>query len=358
MSTASPSARVIDLRSDTVTRPTPAMRAAIAEAEVGDDVYGEDPTVQRLQDEIAALTGKEAALFVTSGTLANQLALLVHCRAGDEIIAGEGAHCAYYESGAAAVLARVQIAFAGKGGLFGPDELDAVVKPPDYYYPRTSLVCLENTHNRAGGRIFPQDDVVRVAEAARRHGLAVHLDGARLWNTHVATGLSMAELLAPVDTASLCFSKGLGAPVGSVLVGRRDQIVAAHRFRKMLGAGMRQAGIIAAGAAYALHHHVARLSDDHARARTFAERIVAAEGSGLSVDLDSVQTNIVNVDVEAGLSAKALVAGAASRGLAIAATGPSRLRAVFHLDVADADVGTATDVLLSLAREGRRVANA
>lgn len=347
---------MIDLRSDTVTRPTAAMRAAIAEAEVGDDVYGEDPTVIRLQEEIVARTGKEAALFVSSGTLANQLALLVHCRAGDEVIIGEGAHCGFYESGAAAVLARVQLATAGRGGLFGPDDVDAVVKPTDYYYPRTSLVCLENTHNRAGGRIFPQEAVVRVAEAARRHGLALHLDGARLWNVAAATGTPLATLLAPVDTASLCFSKGLGAPVGSVLVGSRAQIAAAHRFRKMLGAGMRQAGIIAAGALHALRHHVDRLVDDHANARRFAEAIAAAEGAGLRVDLDGVQTNIVNVDVEPGLSTAALVAGASARGLAIAASGPSRLRAVFHLDVSREDVATASDVLLSLAREGRRVA--
>jgi threonine aldolase len=346
---------MIDLRSDTVTRPTPAMRQTIAEAEVGDDVYGEDPTVRRLEAEVAELTGKEAALFVASGTLGNQLALLVHCQAGDEVVIGEGAHCAFYESGAAAVLARVQLAVAGTGGLFTPDELRQVVKPPDYYYPRTSLVCLENTHNRGGGRIFPQADVVAVAATARALGLAVHLDGARLWNAHVASGLSVQELVAPVDTASLCFSKGLGAPVGSVLVGSSEHIKKAHRFRKMLGAGMRQVGLLAAGARHALHHHVKRLADDHANARAFAERVSTASSGHLSVDLARVQTNIVNVDVDpAAGTAAAIVEGAKASGVLIAATGPARVRVVFHLDVSAADGERAAAVLCDVAQRGQR----
>ena len=347
--------RRIDLRSDTVTQPTPEMRRAIAEADVGDDVYGDDPTVNQLQEEVAALAGKEAALFVSSGTLGNQLALLCHCKAGDEVVIGEGAHCAFYESGAAAVLARVQLVVAGKGGLFTAAELEDVIKPPDYYYPRTSLVALENTHNRAGGRIFPQAEVIAIAQTARRRGLAVHLDGARLWNAHVATGLSLAELVAPVDTASLCFSKGLGAPVGSVLVGGRDLIRDAHRFRKMLGGGMRQVGLLAAGALYALHHHVARLAIDHENARRFAEALAAGNPSGLRIDLDKVQTNIVNVDVQ-GLSAAGLVKGAAARGVWLAATGPARLRAVFHLHITRDDAIRAADTLLELSAEAGRAA--
>jgi threonine aldolase len=345
---------MIDLRSDTVTRPTPAMRQTIAEAEVGDDVYGEDPTVRRLEAEVAELTGKAAALFVSSGTLGNQLALLVHCQAGDEVVIGEGAHCAFYESGAAAVLARVQMAVAGAGGLFTADQLRQVVKPADYYYPRTSLVCLENTHNRGGGRIFPQADVVAVSAAARSLGLAVHLDGARLWNAHVASGLAIQELVAPVDTATLCFSKGLGAPVGSVLVGSAEQIKKAHRFRKMLGGGMRQLGLLAAGARHALHHHVKRLVEDHEHARSFAERVVAASSGLLSVDLASVQTNIVNVDVEeaAGPAAR-LVEHAKASGVLVSATGPSRVRVVFHLDVSAADGERAAAVLSDAAKRGQ-----
>lgn len=342
---------MIDLRSDTVTRPTKAMRQAIADADVGDDVYGEDPTARLLEAEIAELTGKEAALFVASGTLGNQLALLVHCQAGDEVVIGEGAHCAFYESGAAAVLARVQMATAGSGGLFTADQLRQVVKPPDYYYPRTSLVCLENTHNRAGGRIFPQADVVAVAAAAREFGLAVHLDGARLWNAHVATGLSMRELLAPVDTASLCFSKGLGAPVGSVLVGKAEHIRRAHRFRKMLGAGMRQIGLLAAGARHALHHHVARLAEDHDHARAFADRVAEVSSGILTVDRSSVQTNIVNVDVSPQAAPAAVfVERAKAAGVLISATGPRRLRVVFHLDVSAADGTHAAEVLGMIAR--------
>ncbi|HTN90833.1 MAG TPA: threonine aldolase family protein, partial [Sorangium sp.] len=212
---------MIDLRSDTVTRPTAAMRAAMAAAEVGDDVYREDPTVRRLEERVAELTGKEAALFVPSGTMGNQIALLCHTQRGDEVIAGEGAHCAFYESGAAPAWSGVQFAFAGRGGLFTAADVEDAIKPPLYYLPRTRVVAIENTHNRAGGRVFPQDDVLAIASVARAHGLALHLDGARLWNASVASGRPVAELAAPFDTVSVCFSKGLGAPVGSALCGGR-----------------------------------------------------------------------------------------------------------------------------------------
>jgi threonine aldolase len=228
------------------------MRDAMRDAAVGDDVYGEDPTVIELERRTAAILGKESALFVPSGTMSNQIALLVHTRPGDEVVIGEGAHIAFYESGAGAALAGVQFASAGSGGLFEAPDLAAAVKPRADYHPRTSLVCLENTHNRAGGRIFPQAAAEGVVRRAREFGLAAHLDGARLWHAALASGRSEAELARPFDTVSVCFSKGLGAPVGSALVGSRDVITAARRYRKMLGGGMRQAGILAAGALFAL----------------------------------------------------------------------------------------------------------
>jgi len=334
---------VCDLRSDTLTRPTAAMRAAMAAAEVGDDVYGEDPTVQALEARVAAVLGKESALFVPSGTMGNQIGLLVHTRPGDEVIIGEGSHCAYYESGAGSAWAGVQFAIAGRSGLFNADELLEVVKPPQYHFPRTRLVVVENTHNRAGGRVFPQPDVLQIAAAARGQGLAVHLDGARIWNASVATGLDVAELAAPFDTLSVCFSKGLGAPVGSAFVGSREHVLAARRFRKMLGGGMRQAGILAAGALHALDHHRARLAEDHASARVFADTLRGVAG----IEVAPVETNIV-VLTSASADASELARRAAAQGVLMNATGKRTLRAVTHLDVGVDQVKVAAETLRAL----------
>jgi len=331
---------VFDLRSDTVTRPGPAMREAMARAAVGDDVYGEDPTVIELERRVAAVLGKEAALYVPSGTMSNQIALLVHTRPGDEVVIGEGAHVAFYESGAGAALAGVQFAQAGSGGLFDADELSAAVKPKADYHPRTSLVCLENTHNRAGGRIFPQPMVEAVVKRARAHGLRAHLDGARLWHTALATGTAEAELARPFDTVSVCFSKGLGAPVGSALVGSRETVSAARRYRKMLGGGMRQAGILAAGALYALEHQRQRLSLDHDSARALARVLTELP----FVHVVPPETNIVSIALD-GLSAERVVAEARERGVLINATGVRTLRAVTHLDVTASDVESAAQRL-------------
>jgi threonine aldolase len=339
--------QLVDLRSDTLTRPTPGMRAAMAAAEVGDDVYGEDPSVKALEERVAALLGKEAALFVPSGTMGNQIGLLVHTRPGDEVIIGEGSHCAFYESGAAAAWAGVQLATVGRGGLFGADDMADAIKPAAYVFPRTRLVVVENTHNRAGGRVFPQQDVLQIAELARQHGLALHLDGARIWNASVKTGLTPAELAAPFDTISCCFSKGLGAPVGSAIVGSRELITSAHRFRKMLGGGMRQAGILAAGALYALEHQRERLAQDHHNARVFAEALQGAEG--LALALGEVETNIVGITATE-LDAAELVRRAAQHGVFLNATGRSTLRAVTHLDVGEADVKRAAEALRGLAK--------
>ena len=331
---------VIDLRSDTVTRPGRAMREAMMNAEVGDDVYGEDPTVRELEQRTAELLGKESALFVSSGTMGNQIALLVQTRPGDEVVIGEGAHVAFYESGAGAALAGVQFAQAGAGGLFDAEALSAATKPRADYHPRTSLVCLENTHNRAGGRVFPQTLAESVVARARELGLGAHLDGARLWHAALASGRSEAELARPFDTVSVCFSKGLGAPVGSALLGSRDAIAAARRFRKMLGGGMRQSGILAAGALFALDHQRARLLEDHVAARTLG----AALGELTFVRLVPPETNIVSFSV-LGVDALQIVSAAKARGVLLNATGPESLRAVTHLDVSAEDLKRARERL-------------
>jgi threonine aldolase len=332
---------MIDLRSDTVTRPTPAMREAMARAEVGDDVFGDDPTARALEEQVAGITGKEAALFVPSGTMGNQLALATQTRPGDEVVVGEGAHPVHYESGAGPALNGVQFAVAGRGGFYTPDDMEAVIQPRVYWTPRTSLVAIENTHNRAGGRVWPLDQARAVAQRARSLGLATHLDGARIWNASVACGVDVSSLCAPFDTVSVCFSKGLGAPVGSAFCAPRRLVEDARRFRKRWGGGMRQVGILAAAALHALAHHRARLADDHANARALAEGL--ARLPGVRIDLASVQTNIVNIDLEAPADAAANVAR--TLGVLIHASGPRRLRAVTHLEISRADVQTATEVL-------------
>ncbi len=320
------------------------MRAAMAMAEVGDDVYGEDPSVRALEERVAALLGKESALFVPSGTMGNQIALLVHTRPGDEVVIGEGSHCAWYESGAGAAFAGVQFAVAGQGGLFSADELKAAIKPRVAVYPRTSLVVVENTHNRGGGRTFPEAKCREIAAEARSYGLALHLDGARIWNAAAALHCEPKALAAPFDTVSVCFSKGLGAPVGSAFVGSRDQVREAWRFRKMLGGGMRQAGILAAAALFALEQQRERLTEDHENAQRLAALL--GEAHGLQVR-GKVETNIVILATVG--DAPTLSERAAERGVLISALGPNSLRAVTHLDVSRTDIERAAAVLCELA---------
>jgi threonine aldolase len=334
---------MIDLRSDTITRPTPAMRQAMADAEVGDDVFGEDPTVDALQKEVARATGKEAALFVPSGSMGNQLGIACQTRPGEEVVVGDSAHLVWYEAGAGAALSGVQFAVCGKGGLFTVDDMEAALKPLAYWSPRPAVVCVENTHNRAGGRVFPQEDAIAICTRAHERGMKAHLDGARIWNASVATAKPVDELCRPFDSVSVCFSKGLGAPVGSAICGTRALVDQARRFRKMWGGGMRQAGVIAAAALYALTHHRARLTEDHANARRFAEAIARVKGA--RVDLSGVQTNIVNVDVEPPATADAVAKAARALGLAINPTSAQRLRAVAHLDVTRAEVEKAAEIL-------------
>ena len=337
---------MIDLRSDTVTRPSDGMRKAMASAEVGDDVYGEDPSALALQARAAALLGKEAALFVPTGTMANQLALLCHCERGQEVLVGEGAHCMLYESGAGAAWAQVQFNVVGRGGLFSAEEMTAAVRPPEYHFPQTRLCALENTHNRAGGKVFPQADVEAIARAAHARGIAVHLDGARIWNASIASGRSPQDLAAPADTVSACFSKGLGAPAGSILAGPREWVLRAHRYRKMLGGGMRQVGVLCAAASYALDHNLRRLAEDHQNAKRLANGL--AQLPGVQADPASVETNIVVFDVRS-TSAPEFVQAAAAAGVRMNAIGPSRIRAVTHLDVNSRDIDSALSALSAVS---------
>lgn len=332
-----------------MTRPTPAMREAMARAEVGDDVFGDDPTVLGLEAEVARITGKEAALFVPSGTMGNQLAIATQTRPGDDVIVGAGAHPVYFEGGAGAALSGVQFTIAGTDGMYTPEQMEASVHAKAYWAPRTALVSVENTHNRAGGRVWKPAHAKAVADGARSLGLATHLDGARVWNASIACGVDVAELCAPFDTVSVCFSKGLGAPVGSAFCAPKRLVEEARRLRKRWGGGMRQVGILAAGARHALDHHRARLADDHTNARALAERMARTEGA--SVDLAGVETNLVNIDVRAPADAVAKIAK--ERGLLINATGPSRLRAVTHLDVSRADMDAAADILAAAIAKAR-----
>ncbi len=317
------------------------MREAMARAEVGDDVYGEDPTVNRLQERVAELLGVEAALYVPSGSMGNQIALKVHTRPGDDVIIGEGAHNFLYESGAAGAIAGVQMSIVGQGGLFSVDDVRGAYKVDNHHYAPTRLVCIENTHNRGGGRIWPEADVRAILAFARAHALGTHLDGARLWNVAAATGQDLRELARGFDTISVCLSKGLGAPVGSLIAGKKALVHDAHRVRKMLGGGMRQAGILAAAGLYALEHHRARLVEDHQNARLLAERL--AESKGWTVELASVETNIVIAQV--ARDPDEVVARAKADGVLIGSLGGGRVRLVTHLDVDRAACERATEVL-------------
>ena len=332
---------VVDLRSDTVTQPTAAMRAAMAAAPVGDDVYGEDPTINALQEKVADLLGHEAALWVPTGVMANQLALRALAAPGDTVIVGNDAHCWRFETGALAALAGAQTLVLPGDGRFTAAQVRAAHVAPASYASPTTVVALENTHNFGGGAVWDQRAQRDVLAEATRLGMARHLDGARLWNAAVATGTAPRVLAAGFDTVSVCLSKGLGAPAGSLVAGRRDLIQRCHRFRKMYGGGMRQVGVLAAAGRHALDHHSARLVDDHRRARELARGLAAVPG--LVVDVPAVVTNIVMIGVPGG-GAAAIATAATARGVRISAFG-DRIRAVTHLDVDDAGVERAIQVI-------------
>jgi threonine aldolase len=333
---------IADLRSDTVTRPTSAMRRAIAQAEVGDDVMGEDPTVNRLQEEIATRLGKEAALLFPSGTMANQASLRLHTRAGDIAIGTQGCHVLRFEGGAAAGLSGVHIETLGEDGRFDADDLKAALPPDDPHYAPVTLVTLENTHNAAGGRVLPPELQAGIVEVARSRGLGLHLDGARLFNAAIASGRSAAELAEPFDTVSVCLSKGLGAPLGSVVASDAERIRGLQRIRKMWGGGMRQAGIIAAAGLHALDHHVDRLAEDHANATMFAAGL-----RELGCQVPEPETNIV---MFRPADPKAFAAGARSVGVLVGHFDAARLRAVTHLDVTREALQKALHALQGLSR--------
>jgi threonine aldolase len=338
----------IDLRSDTVTRPTAAMRSAIAAAPVGDDQYGEDPTVNALQERVAALLGKEAALFLPSGTMANQVALRVLTRPGDDVIVSRESHMVWHETGAGAANAGVQFTEVGARGVFSAAQFAAACKPRGHVvYPPTTLVAIENTHNRSGGVIFPQATAASVCTAAHAREIATFLDGARLWNVAVATGIALSELAAPFDLVAVALTKGLGAPCGSLLAGSRAAIERAVRYRRMFGGAMRQSGVLAAAGLYALDHHVARLATDHANARLIAERL--ATSPRIRIDLATAQTNILVFELAPDApDAPAVVARARERGLLIFDFGPRTVRAVTHLDVTREQCAQAAEILLHI----------
>jgi threonine aldolase len=335
---------VIDLRSDTVARPTHAMRRAMFEAALGDDVFGEDPTVNRLEEYVAALLGKEAALYAPSGTMCNQVGVFVNTTRGDEVLLHEGAHVFNYEAGAPALLSGVQLRpLPGEGGVVSPETVRAAVRPENVHFPRPKLLCLENTHNTAGGKVFPLEDFAAVAAEARELGLKVHLDGARLFNAQAATGIPAREWCEHADTVSVCSSKGLGAPVGSLLAGDGETIREARRARKAFGGGMRQAGVIAAGSLYAFEHHTERLAEDHERAEKLADGLREA-----GYQVDPPETNIVLVEVE---KPEAFLQALAREGVLATPGKAGFVRLCTHLDVGDEEIEAAIEVAAGITAD-------
>ena len=332
---------LIDFRSDTVTKPTPAMRKAMFEAEVGDDVFGEDPTVNALQEKVAQILGKEAALFVPTGTMANQVSIRSHTQAGDEVVIEASGHAFNSESAAGAALAGVSFyLLKGVRGVIEAPQIEEVIRGADHHQPVTRLVCLENTHNFGGGTVFPLDKMREIYHLAKSRGLAVHLDGARLWNASVASGVAPREYAQYADSVSVCLSKGLGAPIGSLIAGSKTFIDRAHRFRKMYGGGMRQVGIIAAAGLYALDHHIDRLKEDHENAKRLA--VGLHEIKGIEIEPKYVETNIVIFDVSGtGMTAPQIAEAMKKEGVLIYAFRKDKIRMVTHLDVNRDDVETA-----------------
>jgi threonine aldolase len=336
--------KIIDLRSDTVTKPSEGMRRAMYEAEVGDDVFKEDPTVNKLEAYIADLLGKEAALFVSSGVMGNQICLNVLTNPGDEVICEEDAHIFNYESGSPAALSGIQLhPVEGKNGVITTEQVEPLIRPLSaYYMPRTKVIALENTHNRAGGTIYPMEEIIEMKELVKKHNLLFHLDGARIWNASVATGISVKEYASHFDSVSCCFSKGLGAPVGSIITGTKDFIKEAYRVRKAWGGGMRQSGILAAAALYALQNNVERLSDDHEKAKILAKAI--NENPNLEIDLSSVHTNIL-IFKPLKMGVEEAIKRCKEEGLLLIAGRVDSLRAVTHLDVSFEEINLAKEII-------------
>ncbi len=331
----------IDLRSDTVTKPSPGMREAMRDAEVGDDVYGEDPTVNRLQVNVARMFAKEAALFVPTGTMGNEICIKCFTTPGDEIIAGEDSHIVVYETGGPGLLSGVQIRpIATSRGILDSDSVRAAIRPDAYYFPRTRLVCVENTHGRSGGSVYPLEQLRELWLLTRASGLHLHMDGARIWNASVASGVPLTDYARYTDSLLVCFSKGLGAPVGSMIVSDRKTIDSARKYRKIFGGGMRQAGILAAAAEYGLTHNLPRLAEDHEKARIFSAEI--QKGGKLVMPTDSVQTNMVIFDISpTGRSRDDFLLLLARNGVLLTPEMETSVRAVMHLDISREDAALA-----------------
>jgi threonine aldolase len=344
--------RKIDMRSDTVTKPTPEMRAAMANAEVGDDMSGEDPTVNRLEEMCCKLFAKEAAVYCCSGTQSNQMAVWAHCHSGDELLIDAGSHIANFEGGAPAVLSGVTCrTVQGRNGLLELADLEGKIRSDNQHLARTRLVCVENTANVGGGTCYSLGALEQIGRWAHANDLRLHMDGARVFNAVVATGNSPAEICEHVDTVSVCFSKGLGCPMGSILIGSKDAIYRARRARKLFGGALRQAGIVAAAAVYALENHVERLKIDHDNAKLFANEL--AKIPGIKLDLASVQSNLVFFEIDAQLGNAAQLSYALKqRGLLMGATGGNRLRAVTHLDVSRDDMVAGTKIVAECVKAG------
>jgi threonine aldolase len=341
-------AEIVDLRSDTVTLPTEAMRRAMSEAQVGDDVYGEDPTVRRLEELAASMLGREAAIFVPTGTMGNQIAVHLLARRGTEVILEEGSHVYNYELGAmAAWTGALPRVLRGERGFVEPEAVERALWPPTYYFSRASLLVLENTHNHAGGTVLPPELQSRLLETARRHELRAHLDGARIFNASIALDRPVSELAAGFDTVMFCLSKGLGAPVGSILCGSVDLIREARVVRKRMGGGMRQVGVLAAAGLVALEENVERLREDHRRARRLADAI--ADLPKLRVDVEALETNMVMCEVAPPATAEGVLEALGRRGVLAGTMGPGRIRFVTHLNVDDPGVDRAVEALRALA---------
>lgn len=340
--------KTIDLRSDTVTTPSAAMRKAIVEAEVGDDVFEDDPTVKELEDRVAEILGHEAALFVASGTMANQVSLRMLTSPGDEILCERGTHIVNYEVAAASALSGIQLTpIDAPNGILTPELIEPFIRPENIHHPDTAVIAVENTHNRAGGRVYPMELLPKIGHLARKHNLKYYLDGARIWNAAVYHGVPPSEIAKYFDVVSVCFSKGLGAPVGSAVVSSQDNIKRARRIRKMLGGGMRQVGIIAAGALFALENNFKRITEDHRRAGMLATLL--AQSGIFKIDPDNIQTNIVVIDLPSPLKLDTFIDKLKSNGLLVVPFGASRIRAVAHLNVDDEDINRAAEILIETA---------
>jgi threonine aldolase len=343
--------QMIDLRSDTVTKPSPAMLEAICKAEVGDDVFGEDPTVNELQDEVAGLFGKQAGLFVPSGVMGNQLAIKSLTDPGDEVIVEAESHIFHYEAAAPSILSNVQLhTLVSENGVISLEKLETAIRPDDYHMPKSRLLCLENTHNRYGGAVYPFEHLNDISKRAHLYGLKVHLDGARIWNASVATGISLAEYGTLFDTISVCFSKGLGAPIGSMVLGEREVIARARRYRKIFGGGMRQVGIIAAAALYAVRYNIERMAEDHQKAQIFREILMEIEGLDFFPRGMATNMCIIDISKRASFSVGKMLDNLKRKGVLLTPIGTGKVRAVTHLNVTMDEVQMAAEIVRNVFR--------